>query len=90
MTLGWGREVGQVGSCAELALRGEAELRWLSRTKLTEKEAREVEETVDLLVSRWQAGAISTHFVELVFRKLAEEKVRDWLARTGRTGRWGK
>lgn len=79
-----------MGACAELVLRGEVELRWLSRNKLTEAEAYEVEGTLDLLVERTRAGSITSHFAEVVIRKLAEDKVRDYLARTGRTGVWGK
>ena len=68
---------------------GEKQLRWLSRQYLTEAEAYEVEGVIELIIERVRAGEISAHFGQLVINKLAEEKVRDYLARTGRTGIWG-
>lgn len=41
---------------------------------LTEADALEVDVLVDDLLERLYAGAISTHFVELVIRKLAHDK----------------
>lgn len=70
--------------------RGETELRWLSREKLTEAERYEVEGILELIIERVRSGAIAAHFGQLVINRLAEEKVRDYLARTGRTGVWGK
>lgn len=58
--------------------------------QLTEADVYEVEEIIDLLVERQSRGEITHHFAELVLRKLADEKSRDYLARTGRTGVWGK
>lgn len=57
---------------------------------LTEADVYEVEGLLDLLARRWSRGEITYHFVELVLRKLADDKARDYLARTGRTGVWGK
>lgn len=79
---------------------GAAELRWPERVgrlremqragQLTEADVFELEGLIDLLAQRWSRGEITDHFVELVLSKLAVEKTRDWLARTGRTGVWGK
>lgn len=79
-----------MGAAHEWVPRGEEHLRWLSREKLTEAERFEVEGVLDLIIERVRAGTISAHFGQLVINRLAEEKVRDWLARTGRTGVWGK
>lgn len=79
---------------------GAAELKWPERVgrlremqragQLTEADVYELEGLVELLARRWARGEITDHFVELVLRKLADEKSRDWLARTGQTGVWGK
>lgn len=58
--------------------------------KLTEADVYELDGLIALLARRWSRGEITDHFVELVLHKLANEKTRDWLARTGRTGVWGK
>lgn len=79
-----------MGAAQHWVPRGERELRWLSREKLTEAERFEVEGVLDLVIERVREGSISSHFGQLVINRLAEEKVRDWLARTGRTGVWGK
>lgn len=57
---------------------------------LTEADVYEVEELIELLAQRYSRGEITHHFVEVVLGKMANEKVRDYLARTGRTGVWGK
>lgn len=56
--------------------------------RLTEADVYEIEGVVDLLIERRQRGDISDHMFELVMRKLAEDKARDWCARTGKTGRF--
>ena len=58
--------------------------------KLTEADVYEVDELIDLLVRRYGRGEITAHFVAVVLQKVADSKCRDWLARTGRTGVWGK
>lgn len=58
--------------------------------QLTEADVYEVEGIIELLAERESKGEITRHFAELVLRKLADDKTRDWLARTGRTGVWGK
>lgn len=79
---------------------GAAELKWPERMgrlremqaagQLTEADVYEMEGLIELLAERWSRGEITDHFVELVLQKLADDKTRDWLARTGRTGVWGK
>lgn len=58
--------------------------------QLTEADVHELEGLLELLARRWARGEITDHFVGLVLEKMANEKARDWLARTGRTGVWGK
>jgi hypothetical protein len=53
---------------------------------LTEADAYEVEETLALLLERLQRGEISERFVNVVMRKLAEDKVAAWRARYGGVG----
>lgn len=50
---------------------------------LTEADAYEVKGIVALLLERVRAGEITVHFMDLVLRKLAEEKYADWRAREG-------
>ena len=50
---------------------------------LTEVDAYEVQGIVHLLLERVRSGEISVHFMDLVLRKLAQEKHADWLAREG-------
>lgn len=58
--------------------------------QLTEADVYELEGLLAMLARRWARGEITDHFVALLLEKLADEKSRDWLARTGRTGVWGK
>ena len=50
---------------------------------LTEADAYEVQGIVSLLLERVRAGEISVHFMDLVLRKLAQEKYADWRQREG-------
>jgi len=54
-----------------------------SEGHLTEADAYEVKGVVALLLERVRAGEISVHFMDLVLRKLAQEKHADWLIREG-------
>jgi hypothetical protein len=51
--------------------------------RLTEADEYEVQGVVALLLERLRAGEITLHFMDLVLRKLAEEKYADWRARAG-------
>lgn len=53
---------------------------------LTEADAYEVAGTLELLLDRWRRGEITEHFLNLVMRKLAEDKVAAWRARYGGVG----
>jgi hypothetical protein len=48
---------------------------------LTEAEAYEVAGTLELLAERVERGEITVHFMDVVVRKLAQEKYNAWLAR---------
>ena len=55
----------------------------LARGFLTEADVYEVQETIELLYERQARGEISEHFVEVVMRKMAEDKVQAWRRRNG-------
>ena len=57
--------------------------RMLADGHLTETDAYEVQGIIALLLDRVRAGEIAVHFMDLVLRKLAEEKYADWRAREG-------
>lgn len=49
---------------------------------LSEADAYEVQETLELLIERVQSGAITDHFARLVIKKLAADKLEAWVYRT--------
>jgi hypothetical protein len=55
----------------------------LARGFLTEADVYEVQETIELLYERQARGEITEHFVEVVMRKMAEDKVQAWRRRNG-------
>lgn len=52
------------------------------RGVLTEADAFEVQETLELLIERVQSGAITEHFARLVIQKLADDKLDQLLYRS--------
>lgn len=57
--------------------------RMFARGFLTEGDMYEIQETLLLLAERRERGDISEHMMEVVMRKLAEDKVRAWRERNG-------
>ena len=49
---------------------------------LSEADAYEVQETLELLIERVRQGAITDHFARLVIKKLADDKLEAWVYRT--------
>lgn len=55
----------------------------LARGMLTEADVYEVEEMFKELHARLQRGEITEHFIWVIMRKMAEDKVQAWRKRNG-------